>query len=302
MSRAIVLAAPAKINLSLEVVGRRDDGYHELRSIFATVDLADRVRVSEARTLDVRIRPDVAAPAGLDQATRAVQRLAEAAGRPPAAHVRIRKRIPVAAGLGGGSSDAGAVLCGLAALWGVGGDLGPVAAAIGSDVPFFVSGAPYAAVSGRGEAVRALVPPRVPLWAVLVRVGARVPTPAVFAALRAEEWSDGAGTAQLAAAFAGGTIEPALLRARARNGLLAAAERVCPPIADARALAEGTGIALSLSGSGPTLFRVANDRADALRIARLLRRRGLAARAHLLGVPLFPGNERALSLYAEVDE
>ena len=285
MSRAIVLAAPAKINLSLEVVGRRDDGYHELRSIFATVDLADRVRVAEARTLDVRIRPDVAAPAGLDLATRAVQRLAAAIGRPPVAHVRIRKRIPVAAGLGGGSSDAGAVLRGLAALWGVDGDLGPVAASLGSDVPFFVSGAAYAAVSGRGEAVQALVPPRVPLWAVLVRVGARVPTPAVFAALRTEEWSDGAATAGLAAAFVDGTVDPAVLRAHARNSLLAAAERVCAPIGEARSLAEGLGIALSLSGSGPTLFWIANDRADALRIARLLRRRGLVARAHPLGVP-----------------
>ena len=286
MSRAIVRAAPAKINLALEIVGRRDDGYHELRSIFATVDLTDRVRVALARTLDVRIRPDVGALPGEDLATRAVRALAAAAGRAPTAHVRIRKRVPVAAGLGGGSSDAAAVLCGLAALWGIGGELGPVAATIGSDVPFFVTGAPYGVVSGRGESVHTLAPPAVPLWAVLVRVAARVATPAVFAALRPEEWSDGAGTARLAATFADGTIEPSLLRAQVHNGLLHAAERVCPAIADVRAAAGAKGITLTLSGSGPTLFTIANDRADALRIARILRRCGLVARAHVLGVPI----------------
>lgn len=285
MSGAIVLAAPAKINLSLEVMGRRDDGYHELRSIFATLGLSDRVRVAEARTLDVRIRPDVGASPGADLASRAVGAIASADGRAPVAHVRIRKRIPVAAGLGGGSSDAGAVLRGLAALWHFSGDLGPVAAMVGSDVPYFVSGAPFAAVSGRGETVRGLAAPGVPLWSVLVRVRARVATPAVFAALRPDAWTDGTATARLAAAFADGTIGPSLLQAAAPNGLLDAAERVCPAIAEARAVATGKGIALALSGSGPTLFRIADDRADALRIARILRRAGLAARATALGVP-----------------
>jgi len=286
VSRAIVLAAPAKINLALEVVSRRDDGYHELRSIFATIDLTDRVRVAVGRTLDVRIRPDVGALPGDDLASRAVQAIAAAAGRAPVAHVRIRKRIPVAAGLGGGSSDAGAVLRGLAALWRIDTDLGPIAATIGSDVPFFVAGASYAAVSGRGESVQALIPPVVALWSVLVRVRARVATRAVFAALRPDDWSDGTSTARLAAAFVDGTIGPTLLRSSARNDLLGAAERVCPAIAEVRAVAAAKGIVLALSGSGPTLFWVADDRPDALRIARLLRRSGLAAHAQVLGVPL----------------
>ncbi len=284
MSAAVVLAAPAKINLSLEVVGRRADGYHELRSIFATIDLSDRVRIAPARTLDVRIRPDVGASGGDDLASRAVRAMAAAAGRAPAAYVRIRKRIPVAAGLGGGSTDAGAVLRGLAVLWRFADDLVPVAASVGSDVPFFVCGAPFAAVSGRGEVIQRLDPPRDPLWAVLVRVRARVATPAVFAALRADEWGDGAATARLAAAFAGGIAGPALLRAAAPNGLLGAAERVCPAIAAVRAVGAARGIALALSGSGPTLFHIADDRADALRLARILRRAGLTARASALGV------------------
>lgn len=286
MSRAIVHAAPAKINLALEIIGRRADGYHDLVSLFATIDLADRVRVAAAGSLDVRIRPDVDASPGDDLASRAVRALAAATGHEPAAHIRIRKRIPVAAGMGGGSSDAGAVLTALSRLWRAEIPLGPVAASIGSDVPFFVAGAPYAVVRGRGESVEALPAPALPLWSVLVRVRARLPTPAVFAALGPDEWTDGVATAGLAAAFADGTIGPEALRRSSRNGLLAAAERVCPAIAEVRSVAASRGIELSLSGSGPTLFRIADDRADALRVSRILRRAGLDARALVLGVPL----------------
>src|SRR5438132_9567908 len=148
---------PAKVNLTLEVLGPRGDGYHELASVFATVDLRDRVRVAPSRVLDVRIAPAVGAAPGDDLASRAVLALAEALGRPALAHVRVRKRIPVASGLGGGSSDAGAVLRGLARAWRLDGvDLTPVAAQIGSDVPFFLSGAAYAFVRGRGELVEPL--------------------------------------------------------------------------------------------------------------------------------------------------
>src|SRR5437763_13069735 len=108
---------PAKVNLTLEVLGSRGDGYHELASVFATVDLRDRVRAAPSRVLDVRIAPDVSAAAGDDLASRAVRALADACERPALAHVRVRKRIPVAAGLGGGSSDAGAVLHALSRAW-----------------------------------------------------------------------------------------------------------------------------------------------------------------------------------------
>ena len=152
--------APAKVNLTLEVLGSRTDGYHELASVFATVDLRDRVRVAPWRQLDVRIAPAVGAVAGDDLASRAVRALAEASKRPALAHVRVRKRIPVASGLGGGSSDAGAVLRGLARAWRLDGvDLLPVAARVGSDVPFFVTGAAYAFVRGRGELVEPLPAP-----------------------------------------------------------------------------------------------------------------------------------------------
>jgi 4-diphosphocytidyl-2-C-methyl-D-erythritol kinase len=283
MSRAVRLAAPAKINLTLEILGKREDGFHDLRSVFATVQLADRVRVATARRLDVRVRPDPGAPPGRELAARAVEALAASVGRPAHAHVRITKRIPVAAGLGGGSSDAGAVLRALAPLWRTAADLRPIAAGLGSDVAFFASGADFALVDGRGDRVSALVAPAVPLWIVLVRVAARVATAAVFAALRPDEWSDGSESAALAHAFRAGRVDPDTIRSHLRNDLADAAARVCREIGETRLIAGAQGVRLALSGSGPSLFAIADDRRDALRLARILRGQGLDARARGLG-------------------
>ena len=283
VSRAINVLAPAKVNLTLEVLGRRHDGFHELRSVFATIDLADRVRVATGHRLDVAIRPDPGAPPQGELTARAVQALAAATGRPAEAHVRVAKRIPVAAGLGGGSSDAGALLRGLAALWRADTDLITIGAGLGSDVPFFASGAAFALVEGRGEQVRELRRPAAAIWIVLVRVAARVSTATVFGALRPDEWSDGSGSAALARAFDDDAVDPATIRSHLRNDLLDAASRVCREIAEARLMAGSKGITLALSGSGPSLFCIADSRADALRLARILRGQGLDARPHELG-------------------
>lgn len=283
MSRAVRLLAPAKVNLTLEVLGKRPDGYHELRSVVAVVDLADRVRVARAERLDVQVRPDPGAAPDAELSRRTVLALAQAQKRPALAHVRVAKRIPVAAGLGGGSSDAGAVLRGLANVWRSDVDLVALGATIGSDVPFFASGAAFALVEGRGERVRALPEPGDRLWIVLVRVAARLATADVFAALRAEERSDGRNSAELAAAFDNGSVTPELVRMRSRNDLLDAASRVCRDVGEARLIAGAKGVTLALSGSGPSLFAVADSRQEALRIARVLRGQGLDARARALG-------------------
>jgi len=283
VSRAVRLLAPAKVNLTLEVVGIRADGYHELRSVFATIDLADRVRIASGHRLDVEVRPDPGAPAGGELTARAIHALAAATGRPAEAHVRVAKRIPVAAGLGGGSSDAGAALRGLAALWRTDADLVTIGAGLGSDVPFFAAGTAFALVEGRGEQVRELRRPEAALWIVLVRVAARVATADVFRALRPDEWSSGADSAALARAFDEGVVDPATIRSHLRNDLLDAASRVCRDIGEARLMAGSKGIILALSGSGPSLFCIADSRADALRLARILRGQGLDARPHELG-------------------
>jgi 4-diphosphocytidyl-2-C-methyl-D-erythritol kinase len=283
-ARRVALAAPAKVNLTLEILGRRADGYHDLASVMATFSLHDDVSVSVARGLDVRIRPDVGAPAGADLATLAARALAQATGRDPRARVEVRKRIPVAAGLGGGSSDAGAVLRALAALWRSSGvDLAVVGASVGSDVPFFAAGHAVARVGGRGERIEPLPVPSTATWIALVTLPVRLATASVFAALDPGVRGSSRMTDELAGAFRSGRVDPATLRAHARNDLLAAAERVCPRIAEVRAGAAARGIALTLSGSGPSLFAVADDRAHAIRMARALRRMGLRARPY----PLF---------------
>lgn len=280
VSRSVHVLAQAKVNLTLEVLGRRADGFHELRSVLATVELADTIRVATSARLDVRLSPDVGAPPGDDLASRAVRAFAAASGREPRALVRVRKRIPVAAGLGGGSSDAGAVMRALATLWRVPQPTADAAASVGSDVPFFASGAVVALVGGRGEVVEPLPAPPSELWLVLVRPAVALRTAEVFAAHDAVAGhgaghADGAASERLAAAFRAGSVTPALLRDCARNDVLAAAERTCGWIVEARSAARGRGIELHLSGSGPSLFAVADDRVQALRIARALRRAGL---------------------------
>ena len=276
--------APAKVNLTLEVVGSRPDGYHELVSVFATVDLRDRVRVAPWRALDVKIAPAVDAPRGDDLASRAVRALADASARPALAHVRVRKRIPVASGLGGGSSDAGAVLRGLSRAWRLNGvDLTPIAARVGSDVPFFVSRAAYALVSGRGEVVEALPAPSDALWIALVRVPTRLSTAAVFAAHRAGPYEAGR-SAKLAKALRDRKATVGLVRECLHNDLLAAAESIAPAISDVRTTASALGIDLAMSGSGPSLFALGDDRVHAIQIARRLRRAGFGVRVLRLGV------------------
>ena len=152
--------APAKINLALEILGRRPDGFHEIASVIQAVGLYDELRVAPAETL--RFTCAQSALAGADNlVVRAAQALQDATGCRRGAELRLCKGIPVAAGLGGGSSDAAAALVLLNRHWRLGltlGELSRIGATLGSDIPFFLTG-PTAVVSGRGERVE-LLPPR----------------------------------------------------------------------------------------------------------------------------------------------
>jgi hypothetical protein len=142
----ISVRCPAKVNLHLEVLGRRPDGNHELRTVFAAVGLFDELetRPAAAGVLELEVEPAGAAPMGDDNlVVRAARELAAAAGIRAGARIRLRKAIPAAAGLGGGSSDAAGALVALARLWGCAGSFGElrgIAARLGADVPFFLLG------------------------------------------------------------------------------------------------------------------------------------------------------------------
>ena len=196
------LIAPAKLNLTLEVLGRRSDGYHEIASVMQTIDLADRIRLEAAPTLSLEIEGDAANELPADPADNLAMRAAialrdAAASLGLGARIVLEKRVPAGTGLGGGSSDAAAVLRGLSRLWRLDLDmtaLERIAAGIGSDVPFFLHGG-TAAVGGRGEVVKELpdiAPLDLTLFVSDVRIDAK--TANAYAALTPSDFTDSART------------------------------------------------------------------------------------------------------------
>ena len=263
--------APAKINLYLHVTGRRPDGYHELDSLVVFVALGDTVTVAPADRLDLAIDGPFAGalPAGGDNLVlRAARALADTAGVEAKAAIGLTKRLPVAAGLGGGSADAAAALGALAALWGIEagpGLLGGIALGLGADVPACLDGRP-AFVGGIGEELSP-APLLPPAWVVLANCGRALSTAAVFADY-ASPFS-GPDRFSQAPADAG---ELAALLARRRNDLSAPARRLEPAIGDTLAALEACpGVLLArLSGSGATCFGLFEDEAAARAAARRL--------------------------------
>ncbi len=176
--------APAKLNLMLHVTGRRADGYHELQTVFQLIDLCDELRFEVAvdRRIE-RLEGAAGVPPADDLVVRAALALRAATGRPAlGARIRVRKRIPLGGGLGGGSSDAATTLVALNELWGLGLDVDELAAiglGLGADVPVFVHGC-NAWAEGIGERLTPLeLPPR---WFAIIDPRVAVPTSAVFQA------------------------------------------------------------------------------------------------------------------------
>jgi 4-diphosphocytidyl-2-C-methyl-D-erythritol kinase len=159
---SVRVSAPAKVNLSLRVLGKRDDGFHEIRTVFQAVDLADEVSVDVGgRGVSVGVEGADVGPERENLAYRAAVAFLDASGETRGVRIGLVKRIPAGAGLGGGSSDAAAVLRCLSALSSSPpskGTLHRIGAALGSDVPFFLGDSPLARASGRGETLVALPP------------------------------------------------------------------------------------------------------------------------------------------------
>jgi 4-diphosphocytidyl-2-C-methyl-D-erythritol kinase len=270
------LSGYAKVNLGLEILGRRSDGFHEIVSVTQTISLADTVEATPGGPLTVGMEPPLV-DEGENLARRAALALAEATGRVPSGRLVIHKRIPLAAGLGGGSSDAAAALRLLDRLWGTRlahERLAEIAARLGSDVPLFLGGA-TSLIRGRGEIVEPLPgPPRV--WLVLVHPGEAPPdkTRAMYQALRPDDLTDGSATVALAERLRGGSV----LRAPLVNGFDGSADRVYAGLPALRLrLAELLRAPVHLTGAGPTLFGLFERPEPAHRAARAVRGAGLSA-------------------------
>lgn len=253
MSVPLRLEAPAKLNLSLRVVGRRADGLHELDSLFVLLELADRLLLLPGCS-GLRVEGDADGAVPLGGENLAWQGLVAGLGGPPElACLALEKRIPAAAGLGGGSSDAAAAWR-LGRAWGGKPDIATpldlvALAAIGADVPFFAAAMAAARVTGIGERVAGV--PAIEREVVLVHPPFALSTTAIFAELRPEEWG------------------------RRENDLLAPALRLRPEIADLIATVAAAGGEPHLTGSGPTIFSPTDDPQRAAAVARGLRDRGL---------------------------
>lgn len=261
---ARTVEALAKVNLSLAVTGRRADGYHELAGVMALIELSDTLTLTPGSSgLRVNDPPDDGVPTARSE-NLAWRGLVLGAGtEPEITCLTLEKRIPVGAGLGGGSSDA-------AAAWRLGrrlvgltdvprhdelrGDL----ARVGADVPFFAAQVPAAYVTGIGETIRPLAPR--PAHVVLGLPGFQLSTAAVFAELRPAEWSSEPPPAE---------VVPA------RNDLLAPALRLRPELRDVLRAIERGGGEPRLTGSGSACFALTEDSERAVAVAEALRDAGI---------------------------
>ncbi len=260
--------AAAKINLCLHVLGRLENGYHQLAMAMQQVDLYDEIEISLGRKRGVRVNcPGLDLPAGDDNiAARAAHLLLTEIGSERGVEITITKQIPVAAGLGGGSSDAATVLLGLAEM--LGADLGQkrlleLGSVLGSDVPFFIFGRP-AWATGTGIEVEPLAP--LPAVAyVLVNPGIAVSTAEVYRSLQLTKGGELANLPRFS------VVTRNDLCAALHNDLEAVTLKRFPLIGEIKQrLLDVGALGALMSGSGSTVFGVYPDYAAAEHAARLL--------------------------------
>lgn len=275
----VVLAAPAKLNLFLEVTGKRPDGYHGLETLMVAVDLYDTLELHATADGGLALTCDPPGlPTGPDNLVwKAADRLRLAAGRPDlGASIRLTKRIPSQAGLAGGSSDAAAAIIGLDQVWNLNLPkpvLAAVAADVGSDVPFFLD-LPAAWCTGRGEVVTP-EPAGAVFHFVLVCPPVGLSTADVFRRLTPPS-SPVSGDACRAAFRAG---DPDALGRALFNRLEAPAFDLAPPVQAVYGRLAGLNPAGGrMSGSGSAVFAVARSAADAGRLAAAYRAADPASR------------------------
>lgn len=275
--------APAKLNLHLEILARRSDGFHEIETLMLSVSLYDTLRFA-ARTDDrlnlaCRWAPGLAAQHGASLgdlpamksniAFRAVEQLRQTAGIHRGADIHLFKRIPSQAGLGGASSDAAAALVAANVGWGLHWSreqLAELAAQIGSDVPFFLTGG-AAICRGRGEQIESLgrVPP---LHVVVVRPPEGLSTPAVYKSCK----PPAAPTSAVGISQALLRGDAAQVAARLMNRLQQPAEALSPAVVRLRAAFAGVDcLGSQMSGSGSSYFGICRNAVHARRVAARLK-------------------------------
>ncbi len=268
--------APAKLNLTLEVLAKRGDGFHEIRSVIQAINLCDTLRFELSQGIEFKCSmPGWIAEESL--VSKAASLLQETTGCTEGATVEVEKRIPLVSGLGGDSSDAAAVLRGLNQLWGLGlsrEELLELAPQLGSDVAFFLYGG-TALAEGRGERVMTL--PSLPHWWVVLVMPSvsREPgkTKRLYGSLEPRHYTDGQITERLVEQLkAGGELSPSLLFNTFENVTFVRSSEMSVY----RSHIIKIGVTnVHLAGSGPALFTLVKDRVEAEDLHVRLQQQGM---------------------------
>ncbi len=272
----LTVLAPAKINLTLEVVAERPDGFHEIRSVIQTINLCDSLSFQLSQSVEFKCDEPSWVPEE-SLLSRAVGLLQRATGCPKGAAIEVKKRIPLVSGLGGDSSGTAAILRGLNKLWGLGlseEELLELALQLGSDVAFLLYGG-TALVEGRGELVTPL--PSLPhMWVVLMMPPVPRPqgkTQRLYASLEAGHYTPGQVTYRLAGLLTGGKGVTPPIQFNVFDDIafdcFAGLEEYWQQFSEAGAQE------IHLAGSGPALFTLAEDKAEAEKIYNNLQGQGL---------------------------
>lgn len=275
--RPVVVRAPGKVNLALQVSPLGDDGYHRVLSVFQAVSLVEEVEASPAEGLSLTVtgpQADLVPTDDTNIAWRAARLVAERAGVDPDVHLHLRKGVPVAGGMAGGSADGAAALVACDALWGTGlsrDELHELAGELGSDVPFALLG--HTAVgTGRGHLVTPAMTRGEFCWAFGLR-HAGMSTGAVYstfddlqrAGTITDSFDEEPATAMMHALRAG---DAHALGACLRNDLEPASLEITPELGETMEVARAAGaLGVVVSGSGPTVAALARSRQHALAIA-----------------------------------
>jgi len=262
------LNAYAKVNLTLNVLGERSDGYHEIESVMHTISLHDSITLREAGAgVEVIVHDGEVPTDHRNLVVRAAQLLRDTSGVERGVQIEIVKRIPTAAGLGGGSSDAAVTLLGLAQMWKLrldGRALTALAGKLGSDVPFFLEGG-AAVARGRGERLTFL-PPLPTTWVVLARPRVAVPTEWAYRQLDPSTIVRHPDTAAMADAVKREDVrEVGRLLSNVFEDLVVTTH---PIVGDLKArILKGEAYGACLSGTGPTVFGLMANEAAARKVA-----------------------------------
>jgi 4-diphosphocytidyl-2-C-methyl-D-erythritol kinase len=258
-SSTLTLPAFAKINLGLRVLGKRRDGYHEIRTVFQTISLRDTLRLNVTDALPIVLAcDDRRVPSGAENIVRrAATALQQRCKVQQGAYIRLEKRIPTESGLGGGSSDAAVTLLALARLWQTSateGDLIEIAGSLGADVPFFLTGG-TALGTGIGKDI-AEVTDTDEKFLIVIKPNAGISTAAAYQALNAPSLTSAEGKTILSSSQRGeffDNLDPDALQ----NDFEAAAFGLEPEIARAKATLIRSGArAALLAGSGSAVFGI----------------------------------------------